>query len=182
MFEAILHGKLPSELVNLEDFLTSNVFATFRSLGSPAELLRFLGSASLPEEPHTKLVEGMRDVAKVDYLFWPPMEEEGCAFAEPDVLLMLHHGDGTDSAVLVEAKLYSGKSSGPGHGDRPVDQLAREYDNLLRWAYGEHRIPAERCYFVYCTADVRCPRECIEESLVFSWNPSIRSCENWLAS
>ena len=62
MFEAILRGKLPSELMNLEDFLTSNVFGTFRSLGSPAELLRFLGEASLPEEPDTKLMEKLPDV------------------------------------------------------------------------------------------------------------------------
>jgi hypothetical protein len=76
-----------------------------------------------------------------DYCFWPWLEEEACDGCEPDVLIRL---DGTagKGLVLIEAKYRSGKSSVQDEGERPNDQLAREWVNAQTLAQREGRIPS----------------------------------------
>jgi len=160
MFDAVLHGKVPSALLGLEDVLTSNVFGTLRREHPSDGLARFLETAYREESGKREMLSRvLGDIESASYEFWPPLSETDCIFAEPDVVVITQDAGKRKSAVLVEAKLYSGKSSGPGTGLRPRDQLAREYDNLVRWALRLHAIPAERCHLVYCTAGIGPPTE-----------------------
>jgi hypothetical protein len=61
---------------------------------------------------------------------------------------------------LVEAKYRSGKSSEKDEGERPNDQLAREWGNLKRLAENEAAEPV----LIYLTAGFCCPKTEIQDS------------------
>ena len=64
--------------------------------------------------------------------------------------------------VFVEAKYFSGKSSRADYSRaEPVDQLAREWDNLQSIAGCLHA----KTYLIYLTKDLGCPSKEIEESI-----------------
>lgn len=158
MLMALLRGKLSRDQENMEDILTSNVFGVLKYLPPGNVLVPFLSKASLPEGKWP-LADLPADV-KVEYEFWPWLEESGCDGCEPDVLIRIACSDGKKILVLIEAKYRSSKSSEEDEGERPNDQLAREWDNLSRLAARESAKPV----LIYLTADVRCPVEDIEAS------------------
>ena len=51
------------------------------------------------------------------------------------------HTTGTKTIILVEAKYKSGKSSEADDGEKPNDQLAREWDNLSVLARRKDLVP-----------------------------------------
>ena len=80
---------------------------------------------------------------------------------EPDVLLTIEFPSGRPWLVLVEAKFRSGKSSvADENTPSPVDQLAREFDNLAYAAARVGGVPV----LVYLTADMGLPRHELIES------------------
>lgn len=168
MIPALLHGKLSREQENMEDVLTSCVFGILSYLPPEKGLLPFLRKTqTLDGQPCATFDIG--EVAHVDYHFWPPLRESGqdgeaefdCHPCEPDLLLKIHRADGSRLNVLIEAKLWSGKSSGPSEEPgAPRDQLAREWDNLVCLSRREN---AEQL-LIYLTADYSIPKDQIRES------------------
>lgn len=159
MIEALLKGKLSREQENMEDILTSNVFGLLR-LMTPAEgLLPFLREAKLPND--TKPLDNLANDANVEYDFWPRFDERDCHPCEPDVVLHITEPARSPRHVWIEAKYLSGKSSEEGpDDDRPYDQLAREWDNLVRVAKHTQAEPL----LIYLTTDVSLPKHEIEAS------------------
>ena len=159
MLMALLRGKLSRDQENMEDIHTSNVFGTFKYLPPQDGLLSFLGNAALPNEEMPLAL--LPEHTEVKYEFWPWLEEPDCERCQPDVLISLKLPGGTEKKViLVEAKYLSGKSSEEGEGQRPHDQLAREWDNLRALAARESAAPL----LIYLTADLSPPIEDIEVS------------------
>jgi hypothetical protein len=69
--------------------------------------------------------------------------------------------NGVQIIILVEAKYKSGKSSeATDDEDKPYDQLAREWDNLLVFAKNKNAKP----YLLYVTPHFSYPKEDIEEA------------------
>lgn len=159
MIEALLHGKLSREQQNMEDLLTSNVFGLLRLMPPAEGLLPFLREAKLPND--TKPLENLADDANVEYYFWPRFDERDCHPCEPDVVLHVTEPGRAPRHVWIEAKYLSGKSSEESPDDeRPYDQLAREWDNLVSAARREHTEPL----LIYLTPDVGLPKQEIETS------------------
>jgi len=160
MLMALLKGKLSREQENMEDILTSNVFGLLQYLSPKDCLLPFLRLAQTPEG--NKLLEELPDNTQAEpYDFWPSWHEEGCEGCQPDVVLRLNINGQRRLLVLIEAKYYSGKSSEEDREQEcPNDQLAREWDNLVRVAAREKREPV----LVYLTADMGIPKDEIEVS------------------
>ena len=159
MIEALLKGKLSREQENMEDILTSNVFGLLRLLPPADGLLPFLRDAKLLD--NSQPLELLADDAEVDYDFWPRFDEADCHPCEPDVVLRITNPGRTPHLVWVEAKYLSGKSSEESpDDDRPYDQLAREWDNLVHAARREHAEPL----LIYLTTDISLPEHEIEAS------------------
>jgi hypothetical protein len=158
MLQAQLRGKLTREEEDMEDLLTSNVFGAI-SYSLPVEgLIPFLNS--LEDSEGDKFSVDL-DIIKVDYSFWPWIEEENCNGCEPDVKIEIQLRDMRKLIFFVEAKYFSGKSSeGNEEYEAPYDQLAREWDNLQEFASIEHGIP----FFIYITADLSYPKKSFAES------------------
>lgn len=160
MIPALLKGKLTRSEETMEDLLTSNVFGAFKYAGSPhVALIPFLAQAV--NRDGDRLADHLRGVVSAEYEFWPWLAEPGAIPAEPDVLITLTHEDRHRSAVLVEAKYLSGKSSEEDLSPAPSDQLAREYDNLVRRC---DRLGIRERFLVYCTAHSAMPMREMESS------------------
>lgn len=153
MIDALLKGKLSREQENMEDVLTSAVFGRLKYVPPPDGLLRFLAEAKRLDG--TKPLAHLTGAFEIHYEFWPWLQKADCVGCEPDVLLKLKKGGEVEHLVLIEAKFRSGKSSEQGERhDVPVDQLAREWDNLTHLAKDQDAT-AE---LVYLTADYGMPR------------------------
>lgn len=164
MLQAQLKGKLGRDEESLEDLLTSNVFGAFSYLEPSDGLLPFLQRVEGP--PATELRDWIATGPglRAAYEFWPWIELADCHGCEPDVLIRLERVDGAKAILVIEAKYRSGKSSeadpGAAGGERPFDQLARQWDNLARLAQDEGARP----FLVYVTAGYAYPRSDIEAS------------------
>jgi hypothetical protein len=157
MIEAFLRGKLSVQQENMEDLWTSCVFGSLRLLPPSSGILPFLAQArSWKDETTLILPVESDDRSEIEYQFWPTLEGPGTHRCEPDLLIRLRP---TQQLFLVEAKLHSGKSTEADGGERPYDQLAREWDNLL--AISGNFEPV----LVYLTADRTMPRESIAQSV-----------------
>ncbi|WP_437191133.1 hypothetical protein [Planctomicrobium sp. SH527] len=170
MLEALLRGKLSREQENMEDVLTSNVFGLLRYLPPHEGVLPLLAVAeavgigakneryplcSLTTPEH---VTGI----SVEYEFWPYWTDPDCLACEPDVVIRIRDAQGGMSIVLIEAKYLSSKSSEADEiNQQPNDQLAREWDHLVRVAQRENA----SAYLVYLTASIGVPEEEIEASV-----------------
>lgn len=171
MFMAQLRGKLSREQENMEDILTSNVFGAFKYLPPEKALLPFLSKAMTPKGDNP-LASLPSNGLKVGYTFWPWLSESDCKGCEPDVLIRMSWPDGKKMVVLIEAKYHSGKSSSEDEeegsdtvrtvekGKPPIDQLAREWDNLKRIAERDRVDPV----LIYLTAHFGFPSEEIQAS------------------
>lgn len=166
MLQALLRGKLSRQQENMEDVLTSNVFGLFQYIPACEGILPFLAQAEASDgtRPLAWLNDPSSDVhvTPEDLVFWPKWREDNCIPCEPDVVVHIHHRGGRDLLILVEAKYLSGKSSEADEmNEHPNDQLAREWDNLVRIANRKDAEP----YLVYLTAGIGFPRVEIEESI-----------------
>jgi hypothetical protein len=159
MFDAQLKGKFTREEEDLEDLLTSNVFGAIKYVTYKEGLIPLLSEAERLDG--NKPLQGLKDISKVEYQFWPFLEEEGCNPCEPDVLISITQSNGKQILILVEAKFKSGKSSEADLSDKPSDQLSKEWDNLIRHAKRKNSEP----YLLYITADIGFPEKEINESI-----------------
>ena len=162
MLEALLKGKLPGEMKNREDVLTSMFFGAFRREPTGRGILEFLNKS----EP----ISGSRpDFAKCcqvkydDYEFWPQWPSQDIGSCEPDVVITINRNKKKPLYVLIEAKSDSGKSS-QATPDGPInDQLAREWCHLKREAHKKKAEP----WMIYLTKDFDPsePKKAIREAL-----------------
>jgi hypothetical protein len=153
MLQALLNGKLSSQQENMEDLLTSSVFGLLEYLPPESGLLPLLCLASYADGSGIPVLRapGIR-LERIE--FWPTYEADKVAPTEPDVLIRLRDCQGKLHLVLVEVKLWSGKSSHP-DPDSPaiVDQLAREWRILLARCHLESATP----HMLYVTSATRYP-------------------------
>lgn len=159
MFEALIHGKLSSQQENMEDVLTSCVFGAMKVLRPSAGIYSFLSQAHRfngQSSELSSLSDRDDDSVQVEYTFWPKWTGRNCHPCEPDVLIRIRS---TQQVILIEAKLRSGKSSNADGSPWPYDQLAREWDNLLR------RSDGFRPVLIYLTADDAMPRQAIQDAI-----------------
>ena len=157
MIPAFLRGKLSREQENLEDLLTSCVFGVLRYLPVNEGLLPYLQLAKYPDG--RMLLEHIDSVYEAKYDFWPWLTVRDGQGAEPD--LLIHIKAEQKYTLLVEAKFKSGKSTLASEEEPvPVDQLAREWDNLLQLCAESRSIPM----MLYLTADTSIPRQDLDES------------------
>ncbi|WNZ28476.1 MAG: hypothetical protein IAX21_07350 [Candidatus Bathyarchaeota archaeon] len=152
MLQAQLRGKLPRDLENMEDLLTSNVFGSIKYIQPEKGLLQILLNSE-DSEGNTHTFD-FSNIKNVTYHFWPWINESGCYGCEPDVYIKIDFENGSKTLVFVEAKYLSSKSSESDEKkEAPYDQLAREYDNLQELAAKENASPI----FLYITADLGYP-------------------------
>lgn len=158
MLAAQLRGKLTRREEDLEDLLTSNVFGSIRYVPSPDGLIPLLTSAESVNGSFP--LKDLQILEFPEYEFWPNMQEQNCNRCEPDVLIHLTQNNGKKIIVLVEAKYRSGLSSEADETERPMDQLAREWDNLVNLAKRSNATP----FLLYITADFSFPNKEINEA------------------
>lgn len=161
MLQALLKGKLSRDQENMEDILTSNVFGLLRYM-PPAVLVDFLSRAVFPNgKPLFDSPVHGRPGLTTEMTFWPWWSEKTCIGCEPDVVVDLAIPGEDSYRILIEAKLYSGKSSGAAEDTRPNDQLAREWDNLA----AQCRDKPIRPLLIYLTTHYAFPVHDIHESI-----------------
>ncbi len=158
MLAAQLHNKLTRNEEDLEDLLTSNVFGSIKYVPQEYGLIPLLSAAEGLNDKNPFIY--LPPISNIEYDFWQRLKEENCYACEPDVLIHIEHTTGTQTTILVEAKFKSGKSSEADDGDKPNDQLAREWDNLIAYTTKKKSNP----YLLYITADFGHPMEDIEAS------------------
>ncbi len=161
MFSALLRSKLDRWFtrspVEIEDLLTSLVFDVCRFHPPKDLVLPFLRQArsldgcvlALPVEEE---IEG------VDYSFWDPRFGDSddetavvsaeAAGGEPELVLKLRTRGMPEIWILVEAKLWSGKSSRAGSGPLVTDQLGKYWVHLKRKACLAGAVPFAVVYLV----------------------------------
>lgn len=174
MLEAISHRKLPQQVLDMEDVLTSCVFGTlvreeFRSL----YLMPFLRQAQ--NLNGDRPLQGIPEGVQINVSFWPWLQgnEQGC---QPDVVIDFKE----HAKLMVEAKHLSGKSNRIIDIDEEksancevdclddlrdkvilyADQLTREWDVLLNTCQSTHSQ-----FLVYLTAHHSFPYSDVAESL-----------------
>lgn len=157
MLIADLKGKL-SNLKNSEDFLTSSVFSVFKYIND-LWLEKYLNMAVNLEGKQLNV-----SIKNPKYSFWPWFtNSESCG--EPDLVIYTQN-----SAIIIEAKNYSGKS---GEGivvdeetrmETILDQLYREYYigefNILGNKYKDFCV-------IYLTRHPHLPKEELEKTIRF---------------
>ena len=179
MLQARLHGKVRAEFEGdpfaIEDVLTSVVVGACQYVEPEQGLLPFLRRA-LPIGT-APLADQLHDVDRVEFVFWPFWRDASVRASgateeidyldvvlpgsEPDVLIKLHRS-GWQGWLVLEAKLYSGKSSLPSTDVGVVqDQLAKYWMHLRRLA---DEAGVEALGIVYCTADLTAPTGVIKQS------------------
>ncbi len=162
MLKALIHGKLSREQENMEDILTSNVFGALAYIPPQDGLFPFLGQAREHGKQKLGQVLDFSRLRLEKTEFWPYWSSETGKGCEPDVVFALVGEGGKRYLVLVEAKFRSGKSSvASDEFEFPVDQLAREWDNLVIRARAEKAEP----YLIYLTADFALPLESVKEAV-----------------
>jgi hypothetical protein len=169
---AEIYGKISSNGSNLtdrlEDLLTSDVFGTCRYLAPNALLIPFLSSAKNLKNESLSINFIVKDVF---WSFWPQINPTNGKICEPDVVIGLVDSDENVHLIMVECKLYSGKSSLEDEiqNDMPTDQLAKEYFameyiSLRDLGWGTQNKIVER-KLIYITADTGMPQLDILDSI-----------------
>jgi len=151
----------------MEDLLTSDVFSAMKYLPPELLFIPFIQLSIDKQENDISIrFDGMK---KIEYHFWPIFE-----LSEPDVLIHIEYDDGSHFVIVIEAKYLSGKSGDSLSEEEmetakaPVDQLAREYKDLLENAAGYIGIEAlseDDVALVYVTANNIIPKKELHDSL-----------------
>ena len=115
MLLAEIHGKSVAEARDAEDYLTSAVFGHLRYI-PPAVFWPELFAAALAVDKRPLSQFLPAGGTHLNVQFWPRTE---CG-DEPDLILTLTYPDGTTAELVIEVKLWSGKS-----GTDERDQLIR---------------------------------------------------------
>jgi hypothetical protein len=157
---AQLHGKLTRTEEDLEDLLTSNVFGSFEYIPPEDGLVPLLMN-SIKQDLRNCPFKNIGRISDVNYEFWTTLDEPTCVSCEPDVIINFIDEKKNKIIVLVEAKYRSGKSSESElKEEKPYDQLAKEWDNLIHLAMDNNAKP----YLLFITADIVFPFEDVESS------------------
>lgn len=106
MLKAQIHSKLPTQISDLEDVLTSDVFSFFYYSNRQIFLYDFLHRIGL--------TVSKADSVLAEFQFWPRFEEQ----TEPDLIIIVG-----DYYLLIEAKYKSDFGKG---SDKSKPQLIRE--------------------------------------------------------
>lgn len=139
MIHAELKNKLPREILNREDFLTSLVFGLLKYSHMRPILKEYLAKAILVSE-NTKSFSGSEALEDLfqhpfDVVFW----ERDTEYGEPDILLV-----GRDAVFVIEVKLGAEISG---------ESQLRRYHTILQHRHKDKR----HKYIIYLTADISCP-------------------------
>jgi len=157
---AQLHGKLNRVEEELEDLLTSNVFGSFEYIPTEDGLVPLLIN-TIKQDLNSCPFKEIGRIFDVKYEFWKTLHVPTCFACEPDVMINFTDENKNKIIVLVEAKYRSGKSSEADlDEEKPYDQLAREWDNLVHIAKEDNAKP----YLLYITADISFPFKDFEAS------------------
>lgn len=158
-----LGGWFKSPFTDIEDLLTSVVFGSLKYVPVAEGLLPFLGSARTSDG--VTLSESLRGATQVEYQFWPRWDassgsDDMGAGSEPELVLRLFREGETFAWILVEAKLWSGKSSTATQSGPVADQLGRY------WVQLRARVPTNEVPMavVYVTRGVVLPEQEFEET------------------
>ena len=163
MLDALLKGKVSSQVLNMEDVVVSSVFGLMRLLPAEVGLAPFLGAAVFSDDG-SPLLASDACIEDVTYEFWPWIAAADCKGCEPDLLLRMRLSGGVKVLLGIEAKLWSGKSSiADDEIEAPIDQLAREWDNLTYAAEAEPNGGAD-ARLLYITSDIAMPVDEILDS------------------
>jgi hypothetical protein len=163
MLVGLSRGKLDREFkrpaTEIEDLLTSVVFGSLMYAPMAEGLLPFLGCARTPAG--ALLAEQFGELRTVTYEFWPGWDPPAPSDAamvgpssEPELVLRFERDGAPALWVLVEAKLWSGKSSHATPGGPVNDQLGKYWVAFERRA---HAAGAEAAAVVYVTRGVIVP-------------------------
>lgn len=158
MLAAQLHGKLTRKEEDLEDLLTSNVFGSMQYIAPEDGLILLLSSAEIFDCSFP--LKGLQISEAPKYEFWQWLQGHKCIGCEPDLLIHLKQDNDKKIIILVEAKYKSGKSSEADESEFLMDQLAREWCNLICFAKYSNAIP----FLLYITADFSYPKKEIEDA------------------
>ena len=152
MLLAEIHGKVYEPVRNVEDMLTSEVFGHLRYVSPRVfweRLFSFSLNVSLDGPPQSLAsvcaAQGCRVSSYSDLriFFWPSYRGED----EPDLLLCFSGGSQRPLLLLIEAKLWSGKSN-----SRKGDQLVRYLSALADPSGFNISLPKDAfCAVVYLT-------------------------------
>jgi len=167
---AEIRGKISQTGQNLsermEDLLTSDIFGCIRYLPTQNALIPFLQTA---RSLHGNIFTIPGKVLRAHWSFWPWLKLADRIPCEPDVIVGLETKENHVHLILIEAKYYSGLSSGEDEREEPNDQLARELDNLdavsaatLGWN-PQLDIASRRLLFI--TQHMGMPRDLLARSL-----------------
>jgi hypothetical protein len=155
MIEAVLGGKLVS--LNSEDALTAAAFGRLRYL-PPAVLVGWLNAATAlrPTDQTSSWPWATPEIGAPEVAFWPRWPEtlSGTGTVEPDVVLFFG-----SAVVIVEAKLWSGKS---GAGD-DRDQIARQWKSGSDF-FAKNSRALRVAAHIYVTPHLTMPSMELEES------------------
>ncbi|OWZ84103.1 hypothetical protein CDO51_05150 [Natranaerobius trueperi] len=174
MLSALLKGKLnpynPGE-INSEDLLTSIFFGFANYLDPNTFLKPFLSTAI----NYNGISLDFSKITESRIFFWPTFYQS----REPDVVIVLKDNDDKTTVIIVECKLYSGKSnieikdqSSTLTGDQLVDQFYLGESEILK---NKFDLPDNyEPYLLYLTAHLSYPGDDIEESLRAIHEDSIR--------
>lgn len=126
MLLAEIHGKSVAEARDAEDYLTSAVFGHLRYV-TPAVFWPqlFAAARTVDDSPLSHFLPA--SATHLDVQFWPRTE-----YGEPDLLLAFHRPDGRTVRVLIEVKLWAGKS-GSGEHDQLIRYLRAVPDAVLMY-------------------------------------------------
>ena len=169
MLEAELRGKMPEDLTDNEDLLTSTAFGLLKYVPPSVFWTTILNRAkSRSGTSFTDKCEqcGVRIDAydKITLHFWPYHEKHG----QPDILIVLHGGRQLPLFFIIEVKLWSQKS-----GKGPSDQLYRYLQALddFHWLRGISQLgePFLSSGVIYLTPRVAWDE--IDESIECAGNP-----------
>lgn len=192
MLVAEIHGKIVPEAQTSEDYLTSTVFGHLRYLSpdvfwgdlfcnaldciEKAETLSmYLCNASISVSKYTRL----------NAYFWP----KHASLGEPDLALRFEGGDQQPLNVLIEAKLFAGKS-GYGKNDQ-LDRYARIMDDFRTIGIGADA--SDHNVLIYLTAkdslaeineSLALPHAGLRSERIFrmQWQDVLKTCQTCLLS
>jgi hypothetical protein len=108
MLKAQIHSKVPTQITDLEDILTSDVFSFFYYSNRQVFLFDFLNKIGLSISKY--------DSTMAEFQFWPRYEEH----TEPDLVIIVGN-----YYILIEAKYMSDFGKG---SDKTKPQLIREIE------------------------------------------------------
>ena len=146
--------------IDIIDLLTSNVFGSFEYI-PPEDGLVPLLMGTVKQDLSNYSFKDIGKISDVTYKFWKKLKVPTCVACEPDVIVNFTDERKNKIIVLVEAKFRSGKSSkAESNQEKPYDQLAKEWDNLVCIAKRSNSKP----YLLYITADMDFPIKDIEDS------------------